>query len=143
MEIAKYLIEHGADVDAHGSFPLVWCAISGNLGTIKMLVKHGANIHAHSEQALRKAAAKGHLPIVKFLVSQGACIHAEDDEALKNSAENKHLRVVAYLIEQGADPGIAYEYGSDKLLRIAFAVWKTQTTFDADRYLAAKACAQL
>ena len=30
-----------------------------------------------------------------------------------------------------------------KLLRIAFAVWKTQTTFDADRYLAAKACAQL
>lgn len=76
FDIAKYLIEQGADVNIKnagnwGETPLMYAAGADNLDMVKYLIDHGA-IFDYKEDSkktipLRTAAIKGNLEIVKYL----------------------------------------------------------------------------
>jgi ankyrin repeat protein len=76
---------------------LIKAAKQGNLEVIKFLIENGANINIYDDLAFRVAAKNGHFEIIKFLVEKGANIHAVDDYPLRWAAKNGHTKVVNYL----------------------------------------------
>ena len=73
--------------------------------TPKYLVCHGANIQACNNCAVRWASRYGHLEVVKYLVSQGVNVQRVCYNWLSPvqlASENGHLEVVMYLVSQGA-----------------------------------------
>ena len=70
LNAVKYLVEHGADVNAKdnlGRAPLSFAAERGNLELVKYLVDHGADVNAvyFGGTPLRNAAGNGSLELVK------------------------------------------------------------------------------
>ena len=122
LEIVKYLISKGADINAttnYGVTALMMASLSGSLAVVKALVEgkkafisifsKGADINAKDNKnrtALLDASITGHLEIVKYLISKGADINAKDNDgrtALADASANGHLEVVRYLISKGAN----------------------------------------
>ncbi|KAJ3835713.1 ankyrin repeat-containing domain protein [Lentinula raphanica] len=108
-EIAKYLVEIDADVNTQIN-GLQAVAIWGNLDIMKFLVAKGADVNAHGGQygtALQAAVTGGQLGVVKFLVEKGANINAQDDHHYGNALQTAvcwaKLEIVKYLVEKGAD----------------------------------------
>lgn len=66
FEIAKYLVEHGANIHANGEMALFICSNKGYLNIMEYLVEKGAEI---SGEMLWLAAARGHLDIFKYVVN--------------------------------------------------------------------------
>jgi ankyrin repeat protein len=77
--------------------------MNGHLDVARFLVENGADIHTDNDLALRWSAEYGYLDVVQFLVENGADIHADNDYALQWAARNGHLDVVRFLAENGAD----------------------------------------
>ena len=104
LEIIKYLVGQGADVNATaygGRTPLYEAALQGSLEVVKVLVGQGASLTAtaYSWTALHVAAWQGHLETVKYLVGQGASRTATDDKGKTPRAlavEKGRTAVVAY-----------------------------------------------
>ena len=75
-DIARLLLESGADVNAKGydgSTPLHWAARKGHVDILHLLVENGADLEAQDNinmRALHWAASIGHLPVVQDLVSR-------------------------------------------------------------------------
>ena len=106
-DVVKYLVEHGADVNAKDNndmTPLMDAAQEGHLEVVKYLVEHGADVNAkHGEDwtALTSAARKGHLDVVKYLAEHGAEVTDRDWEQAVGSG---NLDLVRYFVEeQGAN----------------------------------------
>lgn len=98
LDIVKYLIENGANVNNPGVIPtLSYASNHGHLNIVKYLIENGANIHVNNEQALFFAAGKGNLDVVKYLIENGADIHANNEQALKTAAKYGRNEVVDYL----------------------------------------------
>ncbi|KAH8978250.1 ankyrin repeat-containing domain protein [Lactarius hatsudake] len=78
LEVAKLLIEDGADVnsrDAHGLTPLHIASACGKLHVIRLLLDHNADLHARQRNqrtALDLASYNGHLEVVELLLERGA-----------------------------------------------------------------------
>jgi ankyrin repeat protein len=93
LEIAKLLIENGADINAHededidapidndtsGETALIKAVLENNLKMVKLLVENGADVNAkaYKEEApvLLMAATGDNLEIVKFLIKNGADVN--------------------------------------------------------------------
>ena len=103
LEIVKYLVEHGADVNSQAEYALISASIGGNLEVVKYLVEHGSDVRADNDYALKQSSRIGHLEIVKYLVEQGANAQASNDFALRWSSNDGQLEVVKYLVGQGAN----------------------------------------
>ena len=112
LSAISFLIDHGADIDAHCG--LHGCAInaaadSGNIKVILVLVNAGASLSIGDEAGrmpLYLAAMKGHIEVVKLLLDKGADIsvaNANGWTPLNNAASNGHLEVVKLLLDKGAD----------------------------------------
>lgn len=76
-EVAKLLIESGANVNARadsGTTPLILAADWGNVAMVQLLLKHGADVNAKSKKAtpLTRAVLRGRLSVVKLLLERGA-----------------------------------------------------------------------
>ena len=114
-EIAKLLIENGADVNMGSYFgmtPLMSASQGGYLEIAQILYESGADIYAEDESgrnSLMLASQFGNLEMVKFLIENGAEIDAKDnsgDTALKWASLlllGNRLDIVKYLVESGAD----------------------------------------
>jgi ankyrin repeat protein len=113
LDVVKYLVEQGADVDAKtvvGWTVLHDAAYSGTLDIVKYLVEQGANVDAKNNVGwtpLHAAASSGKLDVVKYLVDeQGADVDAKNNDGwtvLHAAAYYGTLDIVQYLVEQGAD----------------------------------------
>ena len=123
LEIVKYLISKGADVNAKnddGWTALMYASLRGHLEIVKYLISKGADINAKNDNGLTALMAasgdKGKLEIIKALVegkggllsvfSKGADVNAQDDNgetALMRACANGKLEIVKYLISKGAD----------------------------------------
>lgn len=82
---------------------------------VKYLIDRGADVNAHvmgDETPLIRAAWSGHLEVVKYLVKKGAdvnksvrdsySLNSEKRSALKMARRGNHTNVVSYLISKGA-----------------------------------------
>jgi hypothetical protein len=93
-DVARWLVEQGADVEAVARNPQkirpIHAAVaSGNLEIVRMLLEKGVDVNARQEAgvtALHSAAHRGNLALVKLLVEHGADVSLETDEG-KNAAE--------------------------------------------------------
>ena len=82
-EIAKLLIEYGADVNAIGigTSPLHWACHRGNTEMAKLLIEHGADVNAseYGRTQLHRAIDMCEREIVKLLIEYGADVNAKDE----------------------------------------------------------------
>lgn len=104
MEIARLLIEHGANADAtpdvsHES-ALSCAASGGHLAMVEYLLRHGAGTTSRRCTPLRAAAAGGYLDILERLLTAGADPNA--DNTLGAASSGGHLTVVERLLKAGA-----------------------------------------
>jgi ankyrin repeat protein len=110
LDIARYLAEHGANVDApaangSGYNALTGAVASGHTNTVKWLLENGANPnyrYGPGYSPLLTAAANGHLEIVKLLLAHGADRRATSNDsksALALATERSHTHVADYLRE--------------------------------------------
>ena len=105
-DVAKLLIEHGADVNAkedyRGETPLHW-AKDANIAQV--LIEHGADVKAKSRwdtTPLHEASSMGHTDVAKLLIDHGADMNAKDKDGrtpLLWAAYNGHTDVVKILKE--------------------------------------------
>ncbi len=141
LDIVKYLLRQGANINANQDISLDTAARNGHLDVVEFLVENGANIDSDQYSAVesaaleghfdvvkylvekepasiniafRTAAGAGHLDIMKYLLQKGADIHIDNDEAVEDAVYNGFLDVIKYLVEKGVD--ISGDKGNDILL---------------------------
>lgn len=133
LDVVKYLVNNGADVNAAttgemgGNTALMEASTKGYLDIIKFLVDEGADINAvttfQGTTALMFASAMGHLDVVKYLVEKGADMSAVTNEegttALMFASDRGHLDIVKFLIEKGADINAVANFEGGTPLMIA------------------------
>lgn len=116
VEIAKLLIDHGADVNLPVSWqrtPLYAANKRGYAEVVKLLLDRGAdpNQVAKSQTPLHVAAEKGCLECVMHLVDAGAEVNAltsNGNPPIHLAKLGRHEDVVAYLLSHGAGrPAVA------------------------------------
>jgi uncharacterized protein len=108
LDVARFLAEHGADVNAKatngsGYNALTGAVASGHTQIVEWLLTHGADPnyrYGAGYSPLLTASANGHLEIVKLLISHGADTHASTNDgkaAVTLATERNHPDVVAFL----------------------------------------------
>ena len=91
IQVAEYLIEHGADVNAQdkgGLIPLHNASSYGHVEIAALLIKSNASVNATDRWAftpLHEAAQKGRTQLCTLLLSHGA------DPSMKNQVKNTLL----------------------------------------------------
>lgn len=104
LEVVKYLVESGADVNGDKTISLRNASKNGHLSVVKYLIDKGADIHARYDESLLYASFRGHLDVVKYLVEHGADVNA-DSRILLLPVKEGYYEVVKYLIEHDAEIG--------------------------------------
>ena len=88
MALAKFIIEHGADLNARNTYggetALHLAVLENRYSMVKLLVAKGADVNAkktdNGETPLHFAAIKQHYATVKLLVAKGADVNAKTDD---------------------------------------------------------------
>lgn len=83
IDVARRLIETGAEVAHSGWAPLHYAAYSGNEAMARLLLDHKAPLDAkapNGQTALMLAVANGHLALVRLLIESGADTAIKDAE---------------------------------------------------------------
>lgn len=86
IEAVQLLLEHGADLDAHGRVgaPLFLAAQRSNLTLTKLLLDHGADVTVKgSGAALHEAAVRRNLEMLELLLDWGADPEQHYSEKIK------------------------------------------------------------
>lgn len=121
LELAKLLIEKGADVNAKewdGSTPLHVVAFNGSLEFAKLLIEKGADVNCKDKNAFTPLhlAADDKLEVIELLIEKGAYLNAKNElgyTALHCAALYNSVEVAKLLIEKGADVNIKnHPYGA-------------------------------
>ena len=109
LEMARWLIKHGADPNATrnvGWRPLQIASKLGHLEILRLLIGSGADVdvRANSWTALLLAVDEGHLDVLRFLLENGADpnVRGWKGTPLDCARESGHLEFVQLLIEYGA-----------------------------------------
>ena len=121
-ELAKKLIENGANVNSRGKEPSrgeqTMLHIATQLGErhqgseiLKALLSHGASVNATNYLGATPLiwASFGNADAVRLLIEYGANVNAQDESsftALTDSAAEGRLEIVRLLLEHGADPNL-------------------------------------
>lgn len=85
LEIAKALIDRGAEINRPGWAPLHYAAAAGSVQIVRLLLDHDAYIDAESPNKttpLMMAARGGHRDVVELLLSQEADLQAKNELGL-------------------------------------------------------------
>ena len=94
-------------VSLSGETPLMYAAISGNLDVAKTLVNRGAQVNRLGWAPLHYAAVKGHTKMVEYLLEQGAFPNApaaEGSSPILLAVSSRNTDTVRALLKAGADP---------------------------------------
>lgn len=67
IEILKYSLESGADVNLFRGIPLLIASAKGYLNIVRFLVENGASAHNRDDEALREAEKYNHVDVVEYL----------------------------------------------------------------------------
>jgi ankyrin repeat protein len=103
LEIAKFLIEHGANIKIDDHCLLLYKAsVNNDVEMVNFLINNGSAINPskiNDLQPIEGASMRGHLEVVKILIENGAYL---DYRSVANACINGHLHVVKILVENGA-----------------------------------------
>lgn len=101
INIVKYLLENGADMDNSTYGPLYWAFDRNNFEIIKLLIEKGADLSRHFYLSL--SCLRNQIETVKYLIGKGVDIHENGDHPLHNALQGGHFKIVKLLIEKGAN----------------------------------------
>ncbi len=124
-EIVELLIAHGARPDAYPD--VLRCA--GNVEMARLLIEHGADINGQGEDgdaALHMFAGREDISILEFLLSQGANVNVrsrQGETPLHHAAQEGCLKAARLLVSKGADVSAKTQEGKTPLDYAAFPVW--------------------
>ncbi len=102
---------------ARGQTALMWAVAEKHPEVARMLIDHGADLHAHSTSGftpLLFAAQQGDLDSARMLLEAGANVNEaapEEGSALVVATHSGHEALALFLLEKGADPNSADAYG--------------------------------
>ncbi|WP_175888067.1 ankyrin repeat domain-containing protein [Burkholderia contaminans] len=114
LDSIKECVEAGADRLGKNN-ALNECVEHGHIEIAKYLLEHGANIHSQKERALRIALDAGQLDMAIFLVEQGSDIHSVKEEALIGAARKAHYPIMRYLLSLGTDPKLDFRTAPEEV----------------------------
>ena len=111
-EIASYLLQRGADIDARnagGLLALHAAAYAGHSDIVALLIVKGANVNDAANRfgvtPLHVAAEENHLAVVELLLKHGAdptAVERNGYTALTRAGWREHWDVAAVLLANGA-----------------------------------------
>ncbi len=125
VDIARLLIENGADIHARGSedqTPLIHACRYGYTPIARLLIEKGAVIDARNKEgytALIEAALNGCANAALLLIESGANLNLRNESgctALIYASMNGYTEIVRLLLEKGADPNMKGDGGRTALL---------------------------
>ncbi|KAJ7291186.1 ankyrin repeat-containing domain protein [Mycena rebaudengoi] len=153
VNIARLLLENGADIHARNNSVLQAASKRGYTEVVQLLLEHGANINTvdeHNGGALEAAAswdgspdladawdledgkrrglAEARLTHVHFLLDNGADVHAGNNGALRAASKRGYTEVVQLLLEHGANINAADKHTGSALE--AAASWDGSPSID-------------
>jgi len=108
VEVAKLLLEHGADLNAknkYGWTPLHYAALNGRVDIVATLLEHGADPNVQDKfgrTPLHLAASEGRVDVVRLLLERGAdpTVKDKDGDTPLDIARRRGHREVVSLIEE-------------------------------------------
>jgi len=110
-EIAKLLIDKGADVSAHHPkyryYPIHEAAMSGNTEIVRLLLDHGADLNVENHDHLTPlfmAAGEGHRDVVLLLLERGAAVDGRSESGwtlLHVAANRGDVELAKLLLAKG------------------------------------------
>ncbi|XP_062555858.1 ankyrin repeat and KH domain-containing protein mask-like isoform X3 [Armigeres subalbatus] len=109
VEVADYLIKHGADIELGASTPLMEAAQEGHIDLVRFLLENRADVHAQTQTgdtALTYACENGHTEVADILLYYGAELEHESEGGrtpLMKACRAGHWCIVKFLIEKEAD----------------------------------------
>ena len=119
-EIAKFLIEKGADVnhgDSNMITPLFNASVAGQEDVARLIIEKGAEVNAANKAGdtpLIYAAFKGHTEVVRLLLEHGANVNAVTNNGstpLILAASHGFTEIARLLVAKGADLSVAGKDG--------------------------------
>ncbi|AKI80333.1 putative ankyrin repeat protein [Acanthamoeba polyphaga mimivirus] len=113
-DIAKYLLENGANVHACNDYAITCASGFGkyvfnpegkrdSMELVKLLINYHAMIGADTCHLINKAISANRLDVVKVLVENGADIFSNQSNLLKKAVINNNHDILKYLISLGID----------------------------------------
>jgi uncharacterized protein len=120
-DIAKFLIDRGADVNARdidGMTSLIWAVVNSDPEMVDILVAKGADVNAiHSGvSVLMNAISMNNEAMVDKLLNAGANPRVHDADALHYAIEFKRPAMVQKLLDKGADINARKQNGNTPLM---------------------------
>lgn len=105
LEIVKYLIQEGADVDYNygfkeGGYPLRAATYNGYFKIVKHLTENNADLNLDDGHTLILSMIRNRLKISKYLIDNGSNLHSEENHPLKYTVEHNILEIVKYLVKK-------------------------------------------
>ncbi len=112
-EIAKLLIEKGAEVNAKGGVdmdmtPLIYAASQDRIDMVKLLIENGANVNVKTKYGwtpLFFAASRGKVDVAKLLIDKGADVNVKlptGETALSEAEKAGKSDIIKLLRQAGA-----------------------------------------
>ncbi|ULL16375.1 ankyrin repeat domain-containing protein [Paenibacillus sp. H1-7] len=106
-QVAKFLIEHGADLNEPENPPIHMAARDGNVDLISLLVNRGADVNIVSNRGYTTIEAatspKNKYDVLEHLIKLGIRVDEFGGKALRSSAMSGDKNIVELLINHGAD----------------------------------------
>jgi ankyrin repeat protein len=106
--VAKYLLDHGADVNAGSRIgtPLYLAAQNGHKAMVELLLARGADV-SHGSSPLYEAVRKGFTGVVDVLLAHKADVNAQNPQfgmrVLHVAVSGGQTNLIQSLIDHGAD----------------------------------------
>jgi ankyrin repeat protein len=129
LEIVKFLVERGVNVDAttvDEVTPLMYASQNGYTEIIEFLISKGADVNAtpyNDVTPLIGAVRTGHYESVKMLLEAGAKVDAKDELALTSlmhASAYDYPEIADLLIEKGADVEAGDWFGTRPLMMAVY-----------------------
>jgi ankyrin repeat protein len=113
LVVAKYLLDHGADVNGfsgnHGYVPLIAAAENGHKAMVELLLARGADVSGRGLNPFYLAVSKGYLGVAEVLLANKADVNAPsgtDGNRMRPvhvAARDGRMDLLQLLIQHGAD----------------------------------------